>query len=305
MQQEKTDLQKRIESGKPIILSEIAPPMSSDPGQVRALAKRFIGKVHALGVSDNRDGVAMSALAAASIVASENVEPILHMTTRDRNRIALISDFLGARALGVRNVLCTSGTHQTLLPFRTSKNVFDIDATVLLQSLAGLKKNASIVGEQNIDGNISYCLGAVASPYADPPELQLPRLAQKIFVGAQFIITHPVFDLDRFAAWWKGVTDRGLQEKAVFIAGIKVLTDAKTAKAYAEKRPVPMIPDAVLQRIASKPDASAYRTEGIKIAFETIEKLSDINGLRGFEIVCDNDPGAAAEVLDGLKSKLG
>jgi methylenetetrahydrofolate reductase (NADPH) len=305
MQQEKTDLQKRIESGKPIILSEIAPPMSSDPGQVRALAKHFGGKVHALGISDNRDGVAMSALAAASIVASENIEPILHMTTRDRNRTALISDFLGARALGVRNVLCTSGTHQTLLPFRSAKNVFDIDATVLLQSLHGLEKNAEIVGEQNIDGNISYCLGAVASPYADPLELQLPRLAQKIFVGAQFIITHPVFDLDRFAIWWKGVTGRGLHEKAAFVAGIKVLTDAKTAKAYAEKRPVPMIPDAVLQRIVSKMDPGACRAEGIKIAFETIEKLSAISGLRGYEIVCNDDPGAATEVLDGLKSKLG
>lgn len=304
MQQDKTNLQKRIESGKPIILSEIAPPMSSDPGQVRVLVKRFSGKVHALGVSDNRDGVAMSALAAASIVASENVEPILHMTTRDRNRTALISDFLGACALGVRNVLCTSGTHQTLLPFRTSKNVFDVDATVLLQSLHGLEKNAAIVGEQNIDGHVSYCLGAVASPYADPPELQLPRLAQKIFVGAQFIVTHPVFDLDRFTIWWKEVTNRGLPDKAAFIAGVKVLTDAKTAKAYSEKRPLPMIPDAVLQRIVSKPDANACRAEGIKIAFETIEKLSALDGLRGFEVVCDDDPGAATEVLDGLKSRL-
>ena len=304
MQQETTVLQKRIESGKPIITAEIAPPMSSDPEQVRALARRFARKVHALGVSDNKDGVAMSAMAAASLIACEKVEPILHMTTRDRNRTALISDFLGARALGIRNFLCTSGTHQTLLPFRTSKNVFDVDATVLLQSLQGLEKNAAIVGEQNIDGHVSYCLGAVASPYADPLELQLPRLAQKIFVGAQFIITHPVFDLDRFTIWWKGVTDRGLQEKAAFIAGIKVLTDAKTAKAYSEKRPVPMIPDAVLQRIVSKTDANACRAEGIKIAFETIDKLSAINGLRGFEIVCDDDPGAATEVLDSLKSRL-
>jgi methylenetetrahydrofolate reductase (NADPH) len=304
MQQETTTLQKRIASGKAIITAEIAPPTSSDPEQVRALARRFAGKVHALGVSDNKEGVAMSALAAASLIACEKVEPILHMATRDRNRTALISDFLGARALGVRNFLCTSGTHQTLLAFRSAKNVFDIDATVLLQSLTGLRKNAAIVGEQNIDGPGSYCLGAVASPYADPVELQLPRLAQKIFVGAQFIVTHPVFDLDRFIVWWKEVTDRGLHAKAAFIAGIKVFTDAKTAKTYAEKRPLPMIPDAVLQRITSKPDANSCRAEGIKIAFETIEKLSAIDGLRGFEVVCDDDPGAATEVLDGLKSRL-
>ena len=297
-------LQKRIESGKLIILSEIAPPMSSDPEQVRALARRFAGKVHALGVSDNKDGVAMSALAAASLVAEEKVEPVLHMATRDRNRTALISDFLGARALGVRNFLCTSGTHQALLSFRSAKNVFDIDATVLLQSLAGLGKNAAIVGEQNIDGPGSYCLGAVVSPYADPVELQLPRLAQKVFVGARFIVTHPVFDLDRFKAWWNEVTQRGLHAKAAFIAGIKVLTDANTAKAFAEKRPAPMVPDAILQRIVSKTDANSCRAEGIKIAFETIEKLSAMDGLRGFEVVCDDDPGAATEVLDGLKSRL-
>jgi len=135
MQQEKTDLQKRIESGKTDHLSEIAPPMSSDPGQVRALAKHFSGKVHALGVSDNRDGVAMSALAAASIVASEHVEPILHMTTRDRNRTALIADFLGhgRSACG----MFSAPAAPTRRSFRSvrAKNVFDIDATVLLQSL--------------------------------------------------------------------------------------------------------------------------------------------------------------------------
>src|SRR5271157_83922 len=159
MQQDKSNLQKRIESGKPIVMAEISPPASSDPAAVRSLVKGFGGKVHALGVSDNRDGVAMSAVAAAAIAVLENVEPILHMTTRDRNRTALVSDFLGARALGVRNMLCTSGTHQTLHPFRAAKNVFDIDATILLQSLHNLGKNASIVGEENIDGDASYCLG--------------------------------------------------------------------------------------------------------------------------------------------------
>jgi methylenetetrahydrofolate reductase (NADPH) len=304
MEQEKTKLQKRIESGKQIILSEIAPPNSPDASQVRTLAKRMAGHVHALGVSDNRDGVHVSALAAASIVASEGVEPVLHMTTRDRNRAALVSDCLGAHALGIRNILCTSGTHQSLLPFHAAKNVFDIDATILLQSIRGLEKNASIVGAENIDAHVSYCLGAVASPFADPVELQLPRLAQKIFVGAQFLITQPVFDIDRFLTWWKEVTARSLHEKAAFIAGIKVLTGAASAKAYAEKRPFPLIPDAVIKRLASQPDAKKCRQEGIKIAIETVEKLSEAEGLRGFEIVCDEDFDASLEILDSLKSDL-
>jgi methylenetetrahydrofolate reductase (NADPH) len=304
MPQEKTNLLKRIESGKQIVTAEISPPKSADAASVRAVAKLYAGKVHALGVSDNRDGVRMSAVSAAAVIASEKVEPILHMTTRDRNRTALISDFLGARALGVRNVLCTSGTHQTLLPFHAAKNVFDIDATILLQSLHGLEKNATIVGEQNIDGDVSYCLGAVASPFADPVELQLPRLAQKIFVGAQFIVTQPVFDLERFGLWWKQVVGRDLHTKAAFIAGIRVLSDADTTRSFVEKRPDPMVPADMLKRLSSKSDKNSVRSEGIKIALETIEKLSAVQGLRGFEIVCDDDD-AALEVLDALKSRLG
>jgi methylenetetrahydrofolate reductase (NADPH) len=303
MQQDKTNLQKRIESGKSLVTAEIAPPRSANGDALRAVAKRFGGKVHALGVSDNKDGVTMSAVAAASILAASNVEPILHMATRDRKRVALISDFLGAGALGVRNVLCTSGTHQTLLPFRTSKNVFDIDATVFLQTLRNLQINASLVGEENIEGQALYCLGAVASPFADPVELQLPRLAQKIFVGAQFIVTPPVFDLERFKKWWHEVTNRGLHEKAAFIAGIKIFTDASAAKAFAQKRPLPMVPDALLARLASK--SGSCRAEGIKIALETIGELSALNGLRGFEIIVDDDIDASLEVLETLKPRLG
>ena len=300
MPYEKSNLQKRIKSRKQIVLAEIAPPQSADGARVRAAAKSFSGKVHALGVCDNRDGVRMSALAAASIILSEGVEPVLHITTRDRNRTALISESLGAQAMGIKNVLCTSGTHQSLLPFHAAKNVYDIDATILLQSLKGLEKNASIVGEKSIDGHMPFCLGAVASPYADPIELQLPRLAQKIFAGAQFVITQPIFDFDRFGLWWKEVTNRGIPGKAAFIAGIKVLISGESAKAYAEKRPLPMVPEAMITRLASKSDTQGGRKEGIKIALETIEKLSTINGLRGFEIACDDDHEVALEILESL-----
>jgi methylenetetrahydrofolate reductase (NADPH) len=305
MQQEKTKLQARIESGKQIILSEISPPKSPDASLVRTLAKRFAGRVHAVGVSDNRDGVHVSALAAASIVANEGVEPVLHMTTRDRNRAALVSDCLGAQVLGIRNILCTSGTHQTLQPFRAAKNVYDIDATILLQTCRELEKKGSIVGDDNIHVSSPFCLGAVASPFADPMELQLPRVAQKIFAGAQFLITQPVFDIDRFFVWWKEVTARSLHTKAAIIAGVKVLTDPAKARAYSEKRPQPLVPETVLKRISSSQDSKKCRQEGIDLALETIEKLSAAPGLRGFEIVCDEDYDASLEILDSLKSKLG
>jgi methylenetetrahydrofolate reductase (NADPH) len=305
MLHETSKLQNRIESGKQIVLAEISPPKSADGEAVRALAKQFAPHVHALGISDNREGIRMSALAAASLVNSPEIEPVLHVTTRDRNRTALISDCLGAHALGIRNILCTSGTHQSLLSFRAAKNVFDIDATLLLSGLKELEKTAALVGEDKIAGPLFFCLGGVASPFADPLELQLPRLAQKIEVGAQFLITQPVFDLDRFGLWWKETTNRGLQAKTAIVAGVKVLTDAPLAKAYAEKRPSPLVPAALLDRLASKSSADKVRAEGIAIALETIEKLSSLQGLRGFEITCDEDPEAAIEVLGSLKSIRG
>jgi len=303
MPQEKTLLQKRIESGKPIIIAEISPPKAADAARVRSLAKSYAGKVHALGVSDNREGVSMSALVSASLILAGNVEPILHVSTRDRNRTALISDCLGAHALGIRNILCTSGTHQALSPYHSAKSVFDIDATILLQTCKSLDTSAALIGEDKIAGPLHFCLGGVASPFADPLELQLTRCAQKIFVGAEFLITQPVFDLERFGLWWNEITARGLQEKTAFIAGVKVLTDAQSAKAFAEKRPLPLVPGAIIERLASK-SGSGGAKEGIAIAGEIIEKLSACKGLRGFEIVCD-DHEAGIEVLNLLKSKLG
>ena len=306
MATETSRLQERIDSGKSLVIAEVAPPANGDPVGVLDMARRYAGKVHALGISDNRDHVCMSALAAASLAASQGVEPILHVVTRDRNRIALVSDCLGAMALGIRNVLCTSGTHQTLGRFTAAKNVFDVDSTQLLQTYAMLGEDASLVGEEGgLDVNGSLCLGATAAPYADPLELQTMRLAKKVEAGARFLITQPVFDVERFETWWKEVTKRGIHEKAAVVAGIRILGDSQSAVQYAQQRPLPMVPDAVLQRMAAKSDNSAQRTEGIAIAVETVKRLSSIEGLRGFEICGAGDDSAALEVIGAALEVIG
>jgi methylenetetrahydrofolate reductase (NADPH) len=294
----KTSLRQRIESGKPLVLAEISPPAGSDPAPVREAGRRCAGKVHALGISDNRDRVRMSALAAAALVAAEGVEPILHLVTRDRNRIALISDCLGAQALGIGNLLCTSGNHQTLGRYRAAKNVFDIDSIQLLQTCRELAADGSLVGEESFGGAGPFCLGAVAAPFADPLEMQLVRLEKKVSAGAQFLITHPIFDLDRFGAWWKEVTRRGIHEKVAVVAGIQPLGDAEKAGEQAGKRPLPRIPEAMLQRLASQAGPAAQRAAGIAIAVETIARLSALGGLRGFAICGDGDLDAAVEVIE-------
>jgi methylenetetrahydrofolate reductase (NADPH) len=296
MGNDKTALRARIDSSGSLLLAEISPPKGSDPERVRAVAKKFSGKVHALGVSDSRDGVSMSAVAAAALVAQEGVEPVLHLTTRDRNRIALISDSLGAAALGVRNILLTSGTHQTLGPARAARGVFDVDSVQLLSALAGLGSSAALVGEAGLNGAGSYCLGAVAAPFADPLELQVSRVGKKIGAGAQFLITQSVFDVERFEGWWREVVRRGLHKKAAFVAGIRILASADEAKGLSTRRPVPRIPLAVLDRLSTK-SGRAQRSEGIAVAVETGRKLASLEGLRGFAIRADRDEDAALEVI--------
>ncbi|MHC4402988.1 MAG: methylenetetrahydrofolate reductase [Planctomycetota bacterium] len=292
----KTDLHRRIESNQRIVIAEISPPPSGNPTPVADRAKRYAGKVHALGVSDNRDRVCMSALAAASLVAAEGVEPILHVVTRDRNRIALVSEYLGAQALGIRNLLCTTGTHQTLIRPRAAKNVFDVDSVQLLQVYSNLANDGRAVGEEAIDGAAPACLGGVATPYADPLEMQLLRLSKKVAAGAHFLVTQPVFDLDRFEAWWKEVLKRGVHRQVAVLAGVCVLTSAEQAKTRADKRPDPIVPDGVLGRLVSQADPSAQRAEGIAVAVETVKRLAGLDGLRGFSI-SGGDDAAAVEVM--------
>jgi methylenetetrahydrofolate reductase (NADPH) len=297
-------LQEHIRSGKSMLLAEIKPPKSADPDVVRKIVKKFSSHVNALGISDNRDEVSMSALAAAAIAVSEGMEPILHMVTRDRNRIGLISDCLGAYALGIRNLLCTGGGHQSLGRFKTAKNVYDMDPVQLMQSVNTMTSSADEIGEDNIKDAGKFCLGGVANPFADPVEMQNLLLGKKISAGAEFFITQPVFDFDRFGAWWKKITETGMDKKAAFIPGIIILTDAAKAKEYAGERPSPMIPDKLLKRLSSKQGKDNQREEGMKIASEILEQLSSLKGLRGFEISCDDDNEAVLDLVrkTGLKN---
>ncbi len=284
-----------IQSGDTVVTVELMPPASGVPEAFKETVGRMKGRVHAVGISDNRTRIGMSALAAASLAASAGVTPIMHMVTRDRNRIALLSDLMGAQALGIANLLVTTGTHQTLGRFRAAKNVFDIDSIQLLKECSGkgtiLENGASPAG---------LCVGATAAPFADPAALQLVRLGKKVSVGASFVVTQSVFDTDRFADWWRSVTAKGLQEKTAVIAGIQALLTPDEVAAATAKRPDPRIPETTLKRLSG---ASNLRGEGIAVAVETIKKLRSVKGLRGFDIRCDGDPDAALEIID--KSGLG
>jgi methylenetetrahydrofolate reductase (NADPH) len=292
-----SELKGRIESGERVLVAEVSPPKSGNPDRMRELARSYVGKVHALGVSDNQHGVSMSALAAASLAAQEGVEPILHVVTRDRNRIALVSERLGAQALGIRNILCTTGTHQTLGAAGAAKNVFDLDSIQLLQAYANLSKDGSFVGEKHFEDSVPLCLGAAVSQHAEPHEMQMMRLAKKVEAGAQFLITEPVYDIQRFETFWNEATSRALHEKVAILAGIRLLGAADAAKSYADSRPDPKIPEELLERLAAKDSSEAQEVEGAAIAVETIKQLSQYQGLRGFEVRGDGNDAAALDVI--------
>jgi methylenetetrahydrofolate reductase (NADPH) len=292
-----TSLQARLASGAPLLIAEVSPPHGPDPTPLREMARRCAGKVHALGISDNRDRVSMAALAAAALVAGEGVEPILHVTTRDRNRVALVSEALGAQALGIRNLLCTSGSHQTLGRFRAAKNVYDVDSVQLLRLYANLAEECRPLGEEGIAGAGPFCLGGVASPDADPLELQVARLSKKAAAGAAFLITQPVFDRERFEAWWGEVTRRGIHERVAILAGIQPLGPEELAAAREQRRRPFQVPAAALERVASQGSPAAQRAAAIELAVETIAALSRCRGLRGFGICGDGDHEAVLTIL--------
>ncbi|RJR53406.1 MAG: methylenetetrahydrofolate reductase [Desulfobacteraceae bacterium] len=303
MTEKETDFKARLRSGEQVLVVEITPPKGGDPVPLRFTAKRFHGRVHAIGVSDNRHGICMSSLAAGAVLAAEGMEPIVHVVTRDRNRIALIADCLGAQALGLRNILCTSGTHQTLSICPAARNVFDMDSTQLIEAVAHLGSNGSTFMGERFESAGPFCLGAVAAPFADPVELQLMRLRKKVNAGASFLITQPVHDLDRFRVWWDQITQRSIHEKSAVLAGIQPLLGAASAKTYAESRPSPRVPRSLLDRISAAGSPEAERAAGIDIAVETIREISSLKGLAGFQICADRDEGAVLEIIE--RSGLG
>jgi methylenetetrahydrofolate reductase (NADPH) len=223
MDTEKTRLQTILESGIFSVSAEIGPPMSADANFVRDRAKALVGIADAANVTDNQTAIVrMSSIAASYLALSEGIEPVVQMTCRDRNRIAMQSDLLGAYALGLRNVLCLSGDHQSFGNHPESKNVFDIDSIQLIGALNRMKREGLFISGKPSKVPAKFFLGGTANPFADPEELQLIRLHKKIAAGAQFIQTQSIYDTEKFARWMEKVRSAGLHKKAYILAGILV-----------------------------------------------------------------------------------
>jgi len=277
-----SNLHRVLETGGFSVTAEIGPPMSADAEFVREKARDLVGIVDAANVTDNQTAIVrMSSIAAATISEQEGIECVVQMVCRDRNRIALQSDLLGAYALGQRNLLVLSGDHQSFGNHPQSKNVFDIDSIQLLKAFSNLQENSEFIGGNKSKFPPKFFLGATTNPFADPEELQLIRLEKKINAGARFIQTQAIYNVDKFCEWMELVRKRGLHKRAYIQAGILVNKSLRSIQMTQLVAGMD-IPDIFVERMEAAEDK---QKEGMTLALELIEKLKTVEGISGIHIM--------------------
>ncbi len=293
-------LASKIEGKDFIITAEYLPPAGTSAAAVEAGAAYLRDGLTAANAADNVNGIAMSSLAASLALMKAGVEPVYQLITRDRNRIALESDLLGAASLGIKNVLCLTGYHQALMGCPDSANVFDIDS---IQLIAAVKKmnEGSLIDGRNIEGQFSMLIGAVANPSLKPLDLNMIRLRKKIAAGAGFIQTQAVFDVEAFKLWLESARKEGLTERAAILAGVWPLTGAEEAKLLSKNYTDIDIPAGVIARLEKAGDAEAQKKEGLAICTEIVKQLKGLPGLRGIHIISPANPAAVPQVVAALK----
>ncbi len=278
-----SNLEKVLEAGHFAVTCELGPPKGADAEEVRELARLLKGSVDAANVTDNQTAVVrMSSIGAARLMLDEGLEPVMQMVTRDRNRIAIQSDILGAAAMGIKNVLCLTGDHQSLGNNPQAKSVWDIDSLQQLAMLRAMRdEGVDAVGEE-LKGSPEIFLGAAANPFGDPTSFRVTRLAKKINAGADFIQTQVIYDVARYEEWMEEARDRGLLDKVHVMGGIVPLKSAGAAK-YMQKMVAGIyVPDEVVKRMKA---AEKGKKEGRKIALELIEQLRTVKGNHGVHIM--------------------
>jgi methylenetetrahydrofolate reductase (NADPH) len=278
-------LERILKAGHLAVTSECGPPRGSDPQAVIDKGKLMGDYVDAINVTDNQKSTTrLCSLAACIRLKQLGLEPVLQMVTRDRNRIALQSDILGAASFDINNILCLSGDHQSFGDCPEGQNVFDLDSMQLLQAVRHMRDNGKFLNGEDIKRPPAMFVGAAANPFADPFKIRVPRLAKKVAAGAEFIQTQCVYNLDKFEQWMQGVRDRGLHEKVFILAGITPLKSVGMALYMKTRVPGMDVPDELVDRLAGVP-RKKQAEEGIKVSLETIQRLKDVKGVSGFHIM--------------------
>jgi methylenetetrahydrofolate reductase (NADPH) len=278
-------LERMLVASHLALTSECGPPRGSDPESITRKAEIIRNHVDAINITDNQTSVTrMCSLAACIRLRLMDVEPVLQMVTRDRNRIALQSDILGAASFDIHNILCLSGDHQSFGDCPQSQNVYDLDSTQLIQVVRHMRDEGKFINGDDIARPPQMFVGAAANPFADPFQIRALRLKKKINAGVEFIQTQCIYNLDRFEKWMEVLRDLGLTEKVYILAGLTPLKSVGMAKYMKNRVPGMDVPDEVVSRMAGIPKEKQPE-EGINICVESIERLKEIPGVAGFHIM--------------------
>jgi methylenetetrahydrofolate reductase (NADPH) len=278
-------LEKILRAGHLAVTSECGPPRGSDAEAIKKKAEMIKNHVDAINITDNQTSVTrLCSLASCIHLKLMGLEPILQMVTRDRNRIAIQSDILGAASFDIHNMLCLSGDHQSFGDCKQGQNVHDIDSMQLIQTVRYMRDEGKFLGGDEIKRPPKLFVGAAANPFADPFEIRVPRLAKKIAAGVEFIQTQCIYNLDKFEEWMRLARERGLTEKVFILAGLTPMKSAGMAKYMKNRVPGMDVPDEVVKRLAGVPKEK-QADEGVDICIESIQRLKEVEGVKGFHVM--------------------
>lgn len=291
-------LKKVLENGEFAVTAECGPPRGADPESVVKKAKLLKNNVDSVNVTDNQTAIVrMSSLAACALIQGMGLDSVLQMVVRDRNRIALQSDILGASALGIRNLLCLSGDHQSFGNQGQAKGVFDLDSIQFVRVAKNMRDEKVILGGDPLSSPPDMFIGAAANPFADPIQFRAVRLAKKIEAGADFIQTQCIYNLDRFETWLNMLRERGLTEKTFILGGVTPLKSPGMAKYMNNKVAGIDVPEELIKRMEGVPK-DKQRKEGINICVETILRLKEMPGVKGVHIMAIEWEEAVGEIVE-------
>ena len=291
-----TNLEKVLESGKFAVTAEAGPPKGTSAEAIQRKAELLRHCCDAVNITDNQTAIVrMSSIAGCALLKQHGIEPVMQIVVRDRNRLAIQADVLGAIALGISNILCLSGDHQKFGNHPTAKGVFDIDSIQLIQTLKKMRDEKKFLSGDDISGEVPLFIGAAANPFADPFEFRISRLAKKVKAGADFIQTQAVYDVARFAKWMEMATKRGLDKQVHILAGVIPMKSAGMARYMRDNVPGVIIPDEIVTRMR---EAENAKDEGLKIALELIDKLKEMSGVHGIHIMAVGWEDIVPEIVE-------
>jgi len=314
-----SNLEKVLRAGHFAVTAELVPPQSADHLVIRNKARHLRDCCDGVNLTDNQTAIVrMSSIAAGAILVQEGLEPIIQMVCRDRNRLAMQSDLMGAYALGIRNVLCLTGDHQSFGNHPTAKNVFDVDSCQLVKMVSGMRDQRVFQCGEAIKGQEPrFFVGAAESPFAAPVEFRPYRLGKKVKAGANFIQTQLVYDVPAFETFMEKVRTLGIHEQTSILVGVGPLKSPAMAKYMKESVPGILVPDELIQRMTKagaswagkkademskeekKARSEAWKAEGIKICIELIHKVRAVPGVAGIHIMAIEWEEAVRPVVEG------